>query len=619
MPADLALEALSPSAAQFDGGEPALRWRLLGHLESAAIGRRALDGAITVRRGEEVGCVLYGPYLHLPEGRYRLTFGCRTLAPRYQAQPVLGIDVIVLSRFQQIWRDFTAGELVAGTGSLDFTVSPEHSLEGENEGRFEFRFFHLGNAGFTITAVDLERLDPEAPPIAAPHLFRMLGRLQKTWRGRRMRDGSVVVRRIEPAGLALYGGWPYLRLPRGAYRLAVRAGCGVPRLPGRAVLGVEVYGDSRWRSRRPLMLAARRPEAGGVLLASCDADAEQLAAGPIELDFATPAEMALEAGADAPFDIRLVHRGNASLAIHAVDLVKLDGGRPEAAAPAIIGFPELLPSGRRKIVIIGNCQSETLRQGFVRSEVLNQRFDVKYHFVQLPKNLHEFAARDLEACDILLIQDIRLWDEFPLRDCVRPGAEVLRFPLVRLGSLWPFDAWNGPGDKTAHDREAPNLTFPYLDGLLGRLRDEIPDREARFSAYRSLTLPAELPGVVNYRRLHQLEERRLAGLDRQFGMSIGSFILENFRSRRVFHTTVRPNWEVFALLMQFIARLVGVKEPVALTERIDAALRNPQVPIHPKVAADLGVKWVDDKTRYLNRGREITWETYIRRYIEHYG
>jgi hypothetical protein len=48
-------------------------------------------------------------------------------------------------------------------------------------------------------------------------------------------------------------------------------------------------------------------------------------------------------------------------------------------------------------------------------------------------------------------------------------------------------------------------------------------------------------------------------------------------------------------------------------------LRNPQVPIHPKVARDLEVKWADERTRYLNRGRQVTWESYIRSYIEHYG
>ena len=249
---------------------------------------------------------------------------------------------------------------------------------------------------------------------------------------------------------------------------------------------------------------------------------------------------------------------------NSVDLVKLDDPLADTASEAAPASRSIHRSGRRKLVIIGNCQSETLRQGFARIEPLSRMFDVKYHFIQLPKNLHEFAARDLETCDIVLIQDIRLWDEFPLRDRVRPGADAVRFPLVRFASPWPFDAWNGPGDKEAHDREAPNLTFPYLDGLLGRLRREIPDREARFRAYRSL----DLPGIVNYRRLHDLEIRRLEGMDRKFGVTIGAFVLENFRTRRIFHTTVRPNWQVFSLLMQWVAKSVGVTAPIALDEKL---------------------------------------------------
>ncbi len=625
MPDDIAGAAPSPLGARPvpppECGEPDLRWRLLGRLESAAIGMRAADGSLTVRRGEPAGCFLYGPYLHLPEGRYRLSFHCRSGTPQMTAQPVLGVEIIVLSRFQEEWRDFTAAELAGGAGSLDFAVSPEHSLEGENEGRFEFRFFHLGNADLAITAVDLERLPREPVPVARPRVWRMLGRLQKSWLGRRAGDGLVRVRRFEPAGLLLFGGWPYLRLSGGHYRLILRARAGPPRRPDQPVLGVEVLGQSRWRSRRRLMMVARRPETNGVPQAARDITAEETLAGSVAVDFAVPSEMALEAGADAPFDIRLRHFGNAALDIHSVDLVKLDNEQVlEVPPPSLVtASPRLRPSGRRRIVIIGNCQSETLRQGFARIESLNELFDVKYHFVQLPRNLHEFAARDLERCDILLVQDIRLWDAFPLRDCVRLGAEILRFPLVRFASLWPFDAWNGPGDRAAHEREAPNLIFPYLDGLLGRLRTEIPDREARFDAYRSLELPAELPPVINYRRLHQMEVRRLAGMDKQFGISIGSFILENFQTRRLFHTTVRPNWEVFSLMMQFVAKLVGAAAPISLTESIDAALRNPQVPVHPKVARDLGVKWADESTRYLNRGREVTWETYIRSYIEHYG
>jgi hypothetical protein len=48
-------------------------------------------------------------------------------------------------------------------------------------------------------------------------------------------------------------------------------------------------------------------------------------------------------------------------------------------------------------------------------------------------------------------------------------------------------------------------------------------------------------------------------------------------------------------------------------------LRRLQVPVHPKVAQALGVTWATESTKYLYSGEQITWETYVRRYIEHYG
>ena len=610
MVADLAISELGSAAAETAPAEagPA-HWEVLDRLEMTSVGTRTSDGAIRVRRSESAGCFLYGPYLHLPRGQYRLTLRCRCGQPRSSAQPVLGIEIIVLARFQQLWRDFTAAELASGSASLDFEVAPEHSLESENEGRFEFRFFHLGNADLDVSAVALDRLNPGSAPLQRASEWRLLGRLQKSWLGRRAADGAVRVWRGEPKGCLLYGGWPYLRLPRGAYRLSVGARAGAGSDPAGPVIGIEVFGQSRWLSRRWPMLLARRPETSGVPLAAHEATAEELDGGSVALEFVVPTDMAIEAGADAPVDIRLHRRGSAGLTIEDVTLTRLD------ERPAEIGAPAVHPLARRKVVIIGNCQSETLRQGFAQIELLNNRFDVRCHFVQLQKNLHEFAIRDLESCDILMIQDIRLWDKFPLRDCVRPGADQLRFPLVRLASLWPFDSWNGPGDKEAYEREAPNLTFPYLDGLLGRLRGEIADPEARFQAYRTL----DVPGLINYRRLHEMEVRRLGNMDEKFEFAIGAFILENFQQKRVFHTTVRPNWEVFNLLMQFVARSVGVTDPVSLASGVDVSLRNPQVPIHPRIARNLGLRWVDDATRYLNRGIEVTWERYTRSYIEHYG
>jgi hypothetical protein len=723
-------------------------WSLLNQLQHATVGRRESDGRFQVARSDTAGCVLYGPYWHFKTGRYRLTVDARAGVPTLSEQPVVGVEIIVLGRFQRAWRDFTAAELARGTGALVFDVPPEFSIDGGNEARFEFRVFHLANSDITISAVELERIaDDSGEP--DPRLWRLLGRLRKTWLGRRQRSGVVTVGQGWPAGALLYGGWPYLRLSRGHYRLTIGGSAKLPRLPEQPVLGVEILGRSRWQSDNPWYEWRRVPKPGGAHESWGDFRADEWAGGAVSIDFTVPTAMALETGSDAPFDIRLYHLGNADLTITSVDLRWLSEGEPvlaplrwrllgrmrkarigvetpagvsvaanevpgrllsgvkpplrlpaghyrlglhgsagdEAApslrvdvtervaadwktqsiphfrqdlAPGAVAEFDVPPpdnpetgerrydvsvthlggadasltgielrrdpvsdqrgpsflAGRKKLVMIGNCQCSVLVQAFNQTDSLSRNYLTKYHFVQLAPNLYEFARRDIEDCDVLLVQDIELWNQFPLRDCVRPGAEIVKFPLVRFASLWPFDAWNGPGDREAFLSEAPNTVFPFLDGLLGRLRHEIPDKAERFRAYRAL----EGIGVVNYKRIHTLEERRLLKMDRQYDCRIGEFTLENFRTRQVFHTTVRPNWQGFNLLIRMILKAIGVHDPVeALSQHADAHLRVPQVPIHPKVAADLGVRWADESTRYEMFSQKMNWETYVRRYIEHYG
>jgi hypothetical protein len=180
--------------------------------------------------------------------------------------------------------------------------------------------------------------------------------------------------------------------------------------------------------------------------------------------------------------------------------------------------------------------------------------------------------------------------------------------------LWPFDHYNGPGDKEAYEREWPNLTFLYHDGLLARLRKEIPDREERLLAYRTLSVD----GIINFARLHDFEKRRLTAMDKQFGCEIGQFILDNFRRRRLFYTTNHPNGQIIGMLMQYLLRQLGMDQGYRPNSTLDH-LRRLQVPVHPKVAKALGVTWAKENTKYLYGGEQITWETYIRRYIDHYG
>src|SRR5439155_2964201 len=120
-----------------------------------------------------------------------------------------------------------------------------------DEARLEFRFFHLGNADLTISAVDLHGAASAEMRPAAPRLWRMLGRLEKTAIGRRTPAG-VTVRQAERAGCVLDGGRPLLQLPAGHYRLGFRCLAGTPVMTSQPILGAEVVAWRRWRDGRSL-------------------------------------------------------------------------------------------------------------------------------------------------------------------------------------------------------------------------------------------------------------------------------------------------------------------------------------------------------------------------------
>jgi len=592
-------------------------WRMLGRLEKTAIGKRTAAG-VTVRR---TGCVLAGgrPHLQLPAGHYRLDFQCDAGLPRMAGQPVLGIEIVARRRWQEarrrswgallrpsavggkqlVWRDFTAAELSTGSASLAFEVPAEFALESGQDIVIGFRFFHLGNGGLTMRAADLRQAtEAEASSIPARE-WRLLGRLAIGRIGVR-ETGCVTVRHSDPTGCLLYGGRPRLQLPIGRYRLSICCRADQLRNPSQPVLGVEVIARTRW---------PHIPIASGELRARCELGAETLSAEWASLDFDVPAELSSEAKDEVSFEFRLLHRGNADLAVSAVNLHEIAREDLPANSSA-----SLVSSQRTRVLIVGNCQAQTVYEALMRSGEFYERLDVKYHFVSLQQDLHEFGKVEVENSDILLVQDIRDWEHYPLKTYIREDARIIKFPLLHFASLWPFDHYNGPGDKEAYEREWPNLTFLYHDGLLARLRKEIPDRAQRLVAYRTLSVD----GIINFARLHDFERRRLAAMDKQFGCGIGRFILDNFQRRKLFYTTNHPSGQIIGMLMQYLLQQLEIDRGYRPNSSLDH-LRRLQVPVHPKVAQALGVTWANENTRYLYGGEQITWETYVRRYIEHYG
>ncbi len=537
---------------------------------------------------------LYGPFIRLAQGRYRLGFRCRVRLASQRQHPVIGLEVIGQNRTLLVWRDYTADELASGEQKLTFDVPEALAIGNGADVPFEFRFSHFGSAILDMTDVTLAELGPgddQEPSLEEGDRWRLLGRLKTL-----PLPGPVTLSRLTVPRLKLGRLSACLRLPAGPYRLDV------------ACQPTEAQ-DAQTEILEVVIQPRDHPSIGGARFR-----ADQLSTGSASFAFAVPVDIGLDVGTPRDIEIDVRTFGNAKITLTALDLTRLPQGAhaPVAAAPALASAPARL--GAKKIVIFGNCQAGLIAEALNSHSAFARHFSLTHHFLNLAPNLHEQARRELESSQMLLVQDIKEWESYPLRDYVPSHLPILRFPCVRFASLWPFDAFNGPDDAQARDHDGANFEFTYFDGLLGRLRHEIPDPEARFAAYRSL----EIPGVINVKRLHAFEEKRLQGMDRAYPGEIGAYILENFRKKQVFYTTAHPNGKILKRLMQQIARELGVRQSFWFSGELDS-LKRLQIPVHPKVADALQVKWAQGDRRYLVRGEWVSWEDYVRKYIAYYG
>src|SRR5207248_3743476 len=412
--------AVPPNLGLGAGDEARLEFRFF-HLRNAdltitAVDLRGIENEETrpapPRIWRMLGRLGGGPFLQLPAGYYRLEISADAGTPRMAAEPVLGVEITARRRWldgrwrswnsllgrppprgvQLAWRDFTCAELRCGTASFDFEVPAELALEGGEDIVIGLHLRRLGNAGLAIKGVDVRQMTAAG---AAPksRQWRLLGRLSKGRIGVRQADG-VAVRHSDPAGRFLHGSRPRLRLPRGRYRLSFCCQAGQPRIVSQPVLGVEVI--ARNRSVRIPALNLTRTGAAEGLRASREFTSEALAVEWASLDFDVPPELSCESSDEVGFEFRFVHLGNADLTVSAVNLDEIDGEDLPAKPPNFLVSPQ-----RTRVLIVGNCQAQTIHEALVRSGEFQDRLDVKYHFVALQQNLHEAGKAELESSDVL--------------------------------------------------------------------------------------------------------------------------------------------------------------------------------------------------------------------------
>jgi hypothetical protein len=266
------------------------------------------------------------------------------------------------------------------------------------------------------------------------------------------------------------------------------------------------------------------------------------------------------------------------------------------------------------IGFVGNCQAELLQKVFQKA-VPASEINSFYHFFDVPEERRAAAGADVAGCDVLLTQDIQDLEGYPLRDAVAAPTKVIQFPFLRFASPWPYDDFNGLRDSVARSQDDPSLhTVTYYDGILGRLRRQVPDPTERFAAYKAHNLSL----MTDPARVHDFEMRRLEALDERFGFHVAQTILDGFRRDQLFYTVNRPSGLLLRLVLDHIFQALDLELPPVPSEQLDE-LGAIQVPVHPFVTERLGIAWTGEDRRYRNGGTEMTWEEFVRGYIARYG
>jgi hypothetical protein len=268
----------------------------------------------------------------------------------------------------------------------------------------------------------------------------------------------------------------------------------------------------------------------------------------------------------------------------------------------------------RKLIIYGNCQSGAVYEVLRRIPAIAERWQVVHHQLWAKGEELERNLADFDTCDILMKQELSNWRTHPKAATLDPAIQVIAYPFCYLAALWPFDGHQNGNDPGWKYLEGEGQ-FAFTDNLLGRLRTEVPDPVERFHRYRQL----DVEGLPDIGRYAELEQARLLREDRRLGYSVGRYIVDHYRTERLFHAITHPARPLLIRLIQEILGKLDIETGDVVPLVLDY-LEYFQVPVHPEVARILGLEWVTPDTRSIFHKREmLTWEEYVLRYIRIYG
>lgn len=269
----------------------------------------------------------------------------------------------------------------------------------------------------------------------------------------------------------------------------------------------------------------------------------------------------------------------------------------------------------RKLVIYGNCQGLAIHQALLAQPALKDELTIVRHDLWLEGAALTATFEDYESADILLLQEISNWNHHPMRDRVPATTKVVRYPFLLMSALWPFNYLVLGEFDPAFKFAPPEKPFLLMEAGLAMLREQYPDADARVEAFRRM---AFLRRPIDIARLAAMEEARLLKADRDTGSRLGRFVVEHYRTERLYHAFSHPSGRLLRELVAEVLERAEIDVGEINPNEIDSQ-KDYQIPIHPAAVEALGLTWITPEGTYDMFGEKLTFDDYCRRYIAAYG
>jgi tetratricopeptide (TPR) repeat protein len=269
-----------------------------------------------------------------------------------------------------------------------------------------------------------------------------------------------------------------------------------------------------------------------------------------------------------------------------------------------------------KIFFAGNCQALALGSVYARhiAPLLNQTVTILDLYPGQPADRRQQRLEELRAADIVAEQ---IFDPPRLvpPNTLAQGTRRVTFPTVAGVFFWPFShphPGNRPGPLVGGDGAYPGeIGCRQLNRLI---EQGLPVEEA---AVRYANM--DLAGLAHLDRVLEMHLERQQQRDDIAGLATHDYILARLRTERLFITPGHPTLGLYRLVAEGLFDKLGV--PYSLIEAALRAQRTTpfpldEAPVHPSVAAHLGLGFIDANTtyRYRNEG-SFSFAAYTRRYL----